>query len=218
MKKTVKPPATRRPAATFGVCLRNARRAAGFLTARSLAARLGIHENRYTRFERGAAEPNFELIVHICKLLTVTPNDLFGIATRSDRRPRDRRDATALAFAEAEQPALVRGDAADPLLAAAATQFVASRAASAAWKLAREVQRARQRHDLATSREVDTELTVLREAAAIFEDLAAAPYAAVGRIASDPALAAMNRKSRLALRKQIEVFIATVEREALSRG
>ena len=48
----------------------------GYKTARSIAQKLGIHENRYTRYERAEVEPNLALLMQICRALDVTPNDL----------------------------------------------------------------------------------------------------------------------------------------------
>jgi transcriptional regulator with XRE-family HTH domain len=48
----------------------------GFPTARSLSRALGIDENRYTRYERAEVEPDLNLLIKICGLLRVSPNDL----------------------------------------------------------------------------------------------------------------------------------------------
>lgn len=48
----------------------------GYRTARSLARALGIDENRYTRYERAEVEPDLALIMRICEVLSITPNDL----------------------------------------------------------------------------------------------------------------------------------------------
>ena len=48
----------------------------GFATARSFANALGIDENRYTRYERAEVEPDLSLLLKICSLLAVKPNDL----------------------------------------------------------------------------------------------------------------------------------------------
>lgn len=60
----------------FARRLRELRVPRGFRTARSLARALGIDENRYTRYERAEVEPDLALLLRICEVLTVTPNDL----------------------------------------------------------------------------------------------------------------------------------------------
>lgn len=64
----------------FANRLKELRLARGFTKARQFADVLGILENRYTRYERGASEPDFELIYEICRKMSVTPNELFGIS------------------------------------------------------------------------------------------------------------------------------------------
>ena len=72
--------ATVKPAARleFARRLRELRIPKGFRTARSLARALSIDENRYTRYERAEVEPDLELLMRICEILGVTPNDLLG--------------------------------------------------------------------------------------------------------------------------------------------
>ena len=60
----------------FAQRLRALRVPRGYKTARSLADDLGIHENRYTRYERAEVEPDIATIMAICSLLDLTPNDL----------------------------------------------------------------------------------------------------------------------------------------------
>ena len=60
----------------FAQRLRGMRGPRGYKTARSIAQKLGIHENRYTRYERAEVEPNLALLMQICRALDVTPNDL----------------------------------------------------------------------------------------------------------------------------------------------
>lgn len=60
----------------FSQRLRAIRVPRGFKTARAFAEALGIDENRYTRYERGEVEPDLQLLMRICNLLSATPNDL----------------------------------------------------------------------------------------------------------------------------------------------
>ncbi|MEL6622722.1 MAG: helix-turn-helix transcriptional regulator [Pseudomonadota bacterium] len=62
----------------FSQRLRELRKQAGYRSARSLAERLEIDENRYTRYERAEVEPNLQLFSRICEILRITPNDLLG--------------------------------------------------------------------------------------------------------------------------------------------
>ncbi len=62
----------------FSRCLRDLRVSRGFVKARHFADAVGIGENRYTRYERGEAEPNIALIYKFCEVLHVQPNELFG--------------------------------------------------------------------------------------------------------------------------------------------
>jgi transcriptional regulator with XRE-family HTH domain len=61
---------------TFGKRLKTARIRAGYQSAQSFAHILGIEPPAYRKYERGAAEPNFETLTRICELLNITPNDL----------------------------------------------------------------------------------------------------------------------------------------------
>ena len=63
----------------FARRLRELRIPKGFRTARSLAKALSIDENRYTRYERAEVEPDLDLLLRICGMLGVTPNDLLGV-------------------------------------------------------------------------------------------------------------------------------------------
>lgn len=60
----------------FARRLRAIRVPRGFKTARGFAEELGIHENRYTRYERAEVEPDLGLLMKICSVLKITPNDL----------------------------------------------------------------------------------------------------------------------------------------------
>jgi transcriptional regulator with XRE-family HTH domain len=72
--------------AVFARRLRRLRIKNGFEHARTLALKLGIEENRYTRYERGEVEPNIATIHAICRALHAEPNTLFGYSS-NDTRP-----------------------------------------------------------------------------------------------------------------------------------
>lgn len=65
---------------TFGTRLRKAREEAGFESAQQFAGVLGVEPHRYRKYERGEAEPNFEVLTRLCELLSVTPNHLLPAA------------------------------------------------------------------------------------------------------------------------------------------
>ncbi len=70
---------------TFGKQLRKARRGAGFTSAQQFAQVLGKEPHTYRHYERGEAEPDYETLERICKLLKVTPNSLMpGAASHGD--------------------------------------------------------------------------------------------------------------------------------------
>lgn len=58
--------------------LRSARRAKE-LTQKELAAIMHMTQQQYSRFENGVFELNYNQIADLCKLLDITPNDLFYI-------------------------------------------------------------------------------------------------------------------------------------------
>jgi transcriptional regulator with XRE-family HTH domain len=62
----------------FADRLKQLRLRAGFATAREFARTLDVPENRYTRWERGQAEPSLEMFVKICRLLKSSPNALLS--------------------------------------------------------------------------------------------------------------------------------------------
>jgi transcriptional regulator with XRE-family HTH domain len=70
----------------FAKRLRRLRTEKGFPKARLFAKRLGIEENRYTRYERAEVEPNLTLICRICQTLGITPNDLLDFGGASSGR------------------------------------------------------------------------------------------------------------------------------------
>ena len=72
---------------TFGKRLKAARERAGFASAQKFAHILGVEPHAYRKYERGAAEPNFETLTRICEHLHITPNDLLPLAATAGSRP-----------------------------------------------------------------------------------------------------------------------------------
>lgn len=63
-------------ARSIGQNLKDARKAKG-LTQKEIAAELLMTQQQYSRFENGVYELNYEQIRKICRILEITPNDLF---------------------------------------------------------------------------------------------------------------------------------------------
>jgi transcriptional regulator with XRE-family HTH domain len=68
---------------TFGKRLKTAREKAGFASAQQFAHILGIEPATYRKYERGAAEPNFETLTRLCEHLNVTPDYLLPLAAKA---------------------------------------------------------------------------------------------------------------------------------------
>lgn len=61
---------------TVGKNLRDARKAKK-LTQKEVAAHLQKYQPDYSQYETGKIELDYEKIILLCKLLDITPNDLF---------------------------------------------------------------------------------------------------------------------------------------------
>lgn len=60
-----------------GENLKLARKAKG-LTQLQVAKRLNKYQSDYSDYERGVVQLDYEKIVTLCKMLDITPNDLFA--------------------------------------------------------------------------------------------------------------------------------------------
>lgn len=60
----------------FGARLREAREQAGYRSGHAFSAVLGIEKNRYRFYERGQAQPPFDVLIRICWLLHIDVSDL----------------------------------------------------------------------------------------------------------------------------------------------
>lgn len=60
-----------------GQKIKNARKEKG-LTQSDVAKFFLMTQQQYSRFENGVFELNYEQIIKICKLLSITPNEIFG--------------------------------------------------------------------------------------------------------------------------------------------
>jgi transcriptional regulator with XRE-family HTH domain len=184
--------------------LKALRLAAGYAKARHFARELGISENRYTRYERGEAEPDFDLMRTICAKLGTTPNELFGW------RPA----GTSVAPVAAASSAFAGPGFAEPPLAPLSDDKSPSDAATssstlvelAAWRLASAF------GDAGVGLEPlppgDAPLGSLRLTAELFLQLRQAPLATVARLLRGLDVARLTPERQAALSQEIEAFVA----------
>jgi transcriptional regulator with XRE-family HTH domain len=78
---------------TFAKRLKAARMRAGYTSAQQFAGALGMEPHSYRKYERGTAEPNFERLVEMCKLLDIDVNHLLPV--NSDKTTRYTRASAA---------------------------------------------------------------------------------------------------------------------------
>ena len=62
----------------IGNNLKEARKFKNF-TQKEVAAKLGMTQQQYSRFENGKFELNYSQIIFLCQLYEITPNELFNI-------------------------------------------------------------------------------------------------------------------------------------------
>ncbi|MBE7093091.1 MAG: helix-turn-helix transcriptional regulator [Clostridiales bacterium] len=62
----------------IGNNLKEARKFKGF-TQKEVAAKMGMTQQQYSRFENGVFELNYQQILFLCQIYEVTPNELFSI-------------------------------------------------------------------------------------------------------------------------------------------
>lgn len=60
-----------------GQVIKEARKLKG-LTQKEVASIFRMTQQQYSRFENGIFELNYQQILDICRLLDISPNDLFG--------------------------------------------------------------------------------------------------------------------------------------------
>ena len=63
----------------IGQNLKEARKFKG-LTQKEVGAKLSMTQQQYSRFENGVFELNYHLILTLCELYEITPNELFNIS------------------------------------------------------------------------------------------------------------------------------------------
>ena len=62
----------------IGQNLKDARKFKG-LTQKEVAAKLQMTQQQYSRFENGIFELNYHLILSLCSIYEITPNELFNM-------------------------------------------------------------------------------------------------------------------------------------------
>ena len=62
----------------IGNNLKEARKFKNF-TQKEVAAKLGMTQQQYSRFENGVFELNYAQIIFLCQLYEITPSELFNI-------------------------------------------------------------------------------------------------------------------------------------------
>ena len=61
---------------TFAKRLKAARIRAGYTSAQRFAGVLGVEPHSYRKYERGTAEPRFEILVRMCEMLDIETSEL----------------------------------------------------------------------------------------------------------------------------------------------
>jgi transcriptional regulator with XRE-family HTH domain len=178
----------------FAHRLKELRHARGFRTARSLAQALAIDENRYTRYERAEVEPDLALLVRICQALGATPNDLLGDGGQPGGERRIAGFAEPAGTALAPRP--------PPPAGPAERDSARARRRALAWQLAGEWAKARA--------QPGAPLAALQAKSRLFADIERDPFAALARLADDPALAALPPGDQARLAALTDELIAAV--------
>lgn len=168
---------------------------------------LGISENRYTRYERGEAEPDVELMRLICDKLGVTPNELFGWGGEGDAGETSAHRAVG-GFAEVAGTAHRGGW--DEEMGGAPSSARDTMAASeiAAWRLAGELEKARLGQ--AGSAGATEGLGALQATAELFLKLRQDPLATVAQVLRSADLAALDHDQQTHLSREIERFLTAL--------
>lgn len=191
---------------SFARRLRDLRETKGYGAARHFAKALGIPENRYTRYERGAAEPNIDLIYQICRTLDVSPDELFNFH-KDARTPGFSGGPQAPLEPETPAGSATSGDGDARSQAVGALTGAGARADAAAWQLASAV--ARMRSDRLPS-SARTPLGVLGDTSRTFLALRRSPYEAIAQITIELGVERLPEPAATELTDLIEQFIASI--------
>ena len=194
----------------FSQRLRELRKQAGFRSARSLAERLEIDENRYTRYERAEVEPNLQLFSRICEILRITPNDLLGyppapLTTRPETygAPRGYSNATwsgAPGFSEPHTPYDYQSRRSEPDpnegTRARAADDRQQKLTSASWALARKLAELSERQD---GKSGPPTLEEIAKASDFFNRISADPLGFAAQLVTEPSIQSAGENDRDAI-------------------
>lgn len=162
----------------------------GFRTARSFAERLGIDENRYTRYERAEVEPDIALLIHICQMLAITADVLLGFEAAPNveggfaegrQRPLQSNGAASASGAGNGAGIDTAGDG-----AAERKPERAEPPGTVAWRLAEEVVALRRGADALNG--TAKPIMELAAVTAIYRSLLGDPIAGIEQLTQDPLL------------------------------
>ncbi len=184
---------------TFAKRLKALRIPRGFSTARSFANALEIDENRYTRYERAEVEPDLSLLVKMCSLLEVTPNDLLDTSVGSHLAP-DFSDSTSVPFLQvmsARRPGNGRENANANMLKSAL-----------AWRLAEEVAKLEKPDDL-------NPIDKVGRVSKLFAAIEADPFSYIASITTDPRISALDTLAAAQFAALAEALIASAKDSVL---
>jgi transcriptional regulator with XRE-family HTH domain len=171
----------------------------GFPTARSFATALGIDENRYTRYERAEVEPDLSLLMKICALLRVSPNDLLDVGHQT-ASPGFSESADEATFVHVGQGA---PEADAPSSPPGPRQAMA-------WQLAESVVA------LSAARPASA-LDNIKAVVRVYAEIVADPFMFVARLTDDPRLARLDRAAAERISRAIEGLVNAVNAEILRR-
>ena len=184
---------------TFAKRLKALRIPRGFSTARSFANALEIDENRYTRYERAEVEPDLSLLVKMCSLLEVTPNDLLDTSVGSHLAPSvsDSTSVPILQVMSARRPSNGHENANANMLKSAL-----------AWRLAEEVAKLEKPGDL-------NPIDKVGRVSKLFAAIEADPFSYIASITTDPRISALDTLAAAQFAALAEALIASAKDSVL---
>ena len=184
---------------TFAKRLKALRIPRGFSTARSFANALEIDENRYTRYERAEVEPDLSLLVKMCSLLEVTPNDLLDTSVGSHLAP-GVSDSTSVPILQVMS---ARGPSNGHEIANANM-----RKSALAWRLAEEVAKLEKPGDL-------NPIDKVGRVSKLFAAIEADPFSYIASITTDPRISALDTLAAAQFAALAEALIASAKDSVL---
>ena len=196
--------------AFFARRLRELRVPKGFKTARSLAAALGIDENRYTRYERAEVEPDLGLLIRICKTLGVTPNDLMIDTGSQPAAKVTGWNGSPYGFAEEGSEAV------SPAREAAPDALTLKRRALT-WQIARVLVRTEEGTTNDVAPGTGRELGAVARSSRIFRQLERDPFGYVASIGTSPRLASLPPDQQRRLSAMIDELLSTYAPDSSDR-